>query len=256
VDVWFTTNSVAERVKSDAQLFKTLDYDKLPAAKAIEPGARNNGWVGMYFYPLGIVWRPDMLAQPITSWKELWEPRFAQKLCVPSMNMFQARTLLVAASIHGGGINNVEPGFEALKRLKPNVVAWYTSDNTARQGLAQGEYPVLIAPPAALKRMIDSKVSARMISPRPAPMMYDVMMLVNTAKADMSLAFIDFCLGQEAQEIVAQGQGMAPVHPGAKPLAELAESVPASEDRVTFDDSIINANIAGWNERFNREIAT
>lgn len=256
IDVWFTTNSVADRVKGDAQLFKTLDYTKLPAAAAIEPGARNSGWVGLYFYPLGIVWRSDMLADPITSWKELWEPRFAQKLCVPSMNMFQARMLLVAATINGGGISNVEPGFEALKRLKPNVVAWYSSDNTARQGLAQGEYPILIAPPAALKRMIDSNVPARMISPPPAPMMYDVMMQVNTAKAEMSAAFIDFCLGQEAQEIIAQGQGMAPVHPNAKPLDEIAQAVPASSDRVTYDDSIINANIAAWNERFNREIAS
>lgn len=256
IDVWFTTSSIAERVKGDAELFKPLDYAKLPAAKAIEPGARHSHWVGLYFYQLGIVWRPDLLPEPIKTWQELWEPRFKQKLCVPTMNMFQARMLLVAASINGGGIDNVDPGFEALKRLKPNVVSWYSSDNTARQGLAQGEYPVLIAPPAGLKRMIDSNVKAQMVSPPPAPMMYDVMMMVNTPKTDLAAQFIDFCLTREAQEIVAQGQGMAPVHPDAKPLPVIAATVPAQADRVTFDDGVINANIGAWNERFNREIAS
>jgi spermidine/putrescine-binding protein len=256
IDVWFTTSSVAERAKTDTALFTPLPYESLPAAKAIEAGARGSHWVGVYFYQLGIVWRPDMVPQPIASWQDLWGPRFRQKLSVPVMNSYQARMLLVAAMLNGGGPENVEPGFEALKRLKPNVVSWYSSDTTARQGLAQGEYGVLVAPPAALKRMMDTGVQARMVSPKPSPMMYDALMLVNTPKRDAAIRFIDFCLEKGMQDVIAQGQGMGPVHPGASTIPEIAATLPAAGDRVSFDDGLINANIAAWNERFAREIAS
>lgn len=256
IDVWFTTSSVAERAKTDKELFLPLPYDAIPAARDIEPGARGSHWAGVYFYQLGIVWRTDLLKQDITSWQDLWDPRFRQKLCIPTMNSYQGRVLLVAALLHGGGLDNVDPGFEALKRLKPNVVSWYSSDTTARQGLAQGEYPVLVAPPAGLKRMLDADIPAKMISPKPSPMMYDALMLVNTPKQEAAAKFIDFCLTKEMQDLIAQGQGMGPVHPAASTLPAIAQTLPKAEDRVSFDDSVINANIGAWNERFNREIAS
>jgi spermidine/putrescine-binding protein len=256
IDVWFTTASVAERAKTDAQLFLPLPYESIPAAAAIEPGARGSHWVGVYFYQLGIIWRTDLVKQPITSWQELWAPRFARQLCIPVMNSYQARMLLVAAEINGGGLANVEPGFEALKRLKSNVVSWFSSDTTARQGLAQGEYGVLVSPPGALKRMIDADVPAQMVSPKPSPMMYDSMMLVNTPKRDAALRFMDFCLTQDRQDFIAKGQGMGPVHPGAKTLPVIEATLPAAADRVSYDDDFINTNIGAWNDRFSREIAS
>ncbi len=256
IDVWFTTASVAERAKTDAQLFLPLPMAAIPNAAQIEAGARASHWLGVYFYQLGIVWRTDQVREPIASWQDLWAPRFAQKLGVPTMNSYQARMLLVAATLNGGGIANVEPGFEALKRLKPNVVTWYSSDTTARQALAQGELAVLVAPPAALKRVTDAGVQARMISPPPSPMMYDSMMLVNTPKREAAARFIDFCLSKDMQDVIAQGQGMGPVHPGASTLPEIAATLPKPEDRVSYDDDIINANIGAWNERFSREVAS
>ncbi len=255
IDVWFTTSSVAERAKTDSQLFLPLPMASLPSAAAIEPGARASHWIGVYFYQLGIVWRPDLVREPITSWQDLWQPRFAQKLGVPTMNSYQGRVLITAAMLNGGGIGNVDPGFEALKRLKPNVVTWYSSDTTARQALAQGELSVLVAPPAALKRLSDAGVQGRMISPPPSPMMYDALMLVNTPKKEAAAKFIDFCLTKEMQDFIAQGQGMGPVHPQASTLPEIAAVLPRPQDRVSFDDDVINANIAAWNERFNREVA-
>lgn len=256
IDVWFTTSSVAERAKTDAQLFLPLPMASIPNAQQIEAGARASHWLGVYFYQLGIVWRTDQVPQPITSWQDLWAPRFANKLGVPTMNSYQARMLLVAATLNGGGISNVEPGFEALRRLKPNVVTWYSSDTTARTALAQGELAVLVAPPAALKRVTDAGVAARMVSPPPSPMMYDAMMLVNTPKREASVRFIDFCLGKEMQDIIAQGQGMGPVNPAASTTPETTATLPRMEDRVSFDDDVINANIGAWNERFSREITS
>ncbi len=255
IDVYFTTSSVAERAVTDKKLFLPLPRAAMSNLGSVIPGASAESWVAAYYYPVSIIWRPDLVKQPIKSWSELWDPRFAKKLGIPSVNMYQARMLLVASILNGGSVTNVEPGFAALKNLKPNVAMFYSSDAAARQALAQGEIAVLIGPPSQAKRMRDQGVAVDIVSPKPAPMLFDVMTLVNTPRAAQAARFIDFVLSKGAQDQISEKLNMAPVHKDSKPAAELARALPAAGDAVAFDEGPINANIAAWNERFNREIA-
>jgi putative spermidine/putrescine transport system substrate-binding protein len=256
IDVSFTTSSVAERAVTDKKLFLPLPKASMPNLAAVGiPGAVSESWVAAYYYPVSIIWRPDLVKQPITSWSELWDPRFARKLGIPSVSMYQARMLLVSATLNGGGVANVEPGFTALKALKPNVGLFYSSDAAARQALAQGEIAVLIGPPSQAKRMRDQGVPVDIVSPKPAPMMFDVMTLVNTPRAAQGARFIDFVLSRSSQDAISEKLNMAPVHKDSKPAPEVARALPKPGDAVAFDEGPINANIAAWNERFNREVA-
>ena len=256
VDVWFTTSALASRAQEDAGLFLPMPYDQLPAAAAIEETARSSHWVGLYSYPMGIAYLTDEVDAPITEWSDLWDPRFSQSLCVPAMTQYQGRVLAIAAMINGGDLTNVDPGFAALKELSPNVVSWYTSDTTARKGIAQGEYSVLVTPPAGYKMLLDNGINASFVTPKPSPMTYDVMMLVNTPRQAEAAQFIDFCLTEEVQNLVAQAQGMGPVHPNATSIPEIQAVLPKPEDRVGLDEVLINADINAWNERFNREVVS
>ena len=255
IDVYFTTSSVAERAVADRKLFLPLPKASMQNLGTVTPGAATDSWVAAYYYPVSIIWRPDLVKQPIKGWSELWDPRFAKKLGIPSVNMYQARMLLVAATLNGGGLANVEPGFAALKNLKPNVAMFYSSDAAARQALAQGEIAVLVGPPSQAKRMRDQGVPVDIVSPKPAPMLFDVMTLVNTPRAAQAARFIDFVLSKGAQDQISEKLNMFPVHRDSKPGPELARALPASGDAVAFDEGPINANISAWNERFNREVA-
>ena len=146
VDVWFTTSSVAERAVKDGDLFADLPTAEIPNLAQVEPGAKTPRWVGAYGYPLGIVYRPDLVKAPITQWEDLWNPAFANQIGAPAPSSYQGRMLLIAALLAGGSIDNVDPGFAKLKAWKNNVAFWYTSDAQARKALAQGEIAVLIAP--------------------------------------------------------------------------------------------------------------
>ena len=255
IDVYFTTSSVAERAVTDKKLFLPLPKAALSNLGNVIAGASAESWVAAYYYPVSIIWRPDLVKQPITSWSDLWDPRFAKKLGIPSVNMYQARMLLVAALLNGGSVTNVEPGFAALQKLKPNVALFYSSDAAARQALAQGEIAVLIGPPSQAKRMRDQGVPVDIVSPKPAPMLFDVMTLVNTPRAVQAARLIDFVLSKSSQDQISEKLNMAPVHKDSKPAAEVARALPKSGDAVAFDEGPINANIAAWNERFNREVA-
>ncbi len=255
VDVWFTTSSVAKRASQDTQLFAPIPTKSVPNLSQLDPAAHDQYWVAAYYYPIGIIYRPDMVKEPITKWQDLWDQRFENKLALPNMNMYQASMLLVAAQLNGGGVDNVEPGFQALAKLRPNIALFYGSDSPARQALAQGEAAVLVAPPSQAKRVRDQGIDVKMVSPKPAPMFFDVMMIVKSGNEANAARFIDFVSSTAMQRMISEKLEMGPVNRNAEPAPAMAASLPKQGDGVAFDDAKINANIAAWNERFNREIA-
>ncbi|ALM85983.1 PotD/PotF family extracellular solute-binding protein [Bordetella sp. N] len=256
VDVWFTTDSVATRASGDKALFAPLPKDTMPNLAQVSKGAATDYYAAAYGYPMSIVYRPDLVKEPITSFQELWTRKDLQgKLGVPAMTFYQGRMLMLASLAFGGTTTDSAKGFEMLTKLKPQVSVFLTSDAQARNALAQGEVAVLVVPPAAGKRVADAGVAVKVVSPKPAIMSYDVMMLVNGPKKDSAARFIDFIIGAQENEAVAGSLNMAPVNVNAKPSAMLADQLPKEADKVSMDEAYINQNIASWTERFNNEIA-
>ncbi|HWK47625.1 MAG TPA: extracellular solute-binding protein [Stellaceae bacterium] len=255
VDVWFTTSSVAERAVKDGDLFADLPTAQIPNLKNVYPDAIKPRWVGAYAYPLGIVYRPDLVKQPITSWEDLWSSRFVNQIGVPAPSSYQGRMLLLASVLAGGGIDNVEPGFEKLKALSKNVAFWYTSDAQARKALAQGEISVLIAPPSGAKTVRNQGVEVTMISPKPAPVLYDVMTLVKTKRQELGARFIDFVLSTESQAQIATDMENEPVNRFASIPDRLKGQFPKDGDTVAFDEDVVNARIDAWSDRFKQVVA-
>ncbi|WP_157982013.1 extracellular solute-binding protein [Oceanicella sp. SM1341] len=255
VDVWFTTSSVANRAVKDDGLFAQMPLESMPNTGHMVEGSFTDGWVAAYAYPLGIVWRPDMVEGEITSWEDLWDPKFANMLAVPAPSTYQGRIVLVAAELAGGSIDDVEPGIEKLGELSPNVAFWYTSDAQARQALATGEVSVLVSPPSGAKTVRNEGVEVKMISPKPAPMMYDVMTLVKNGKEDLAAQFINYAVSPEAQQIVAENLQNMPVNVDAAVPEALASQYPKPGDTVSYDEDKVNANYDSWNETFQMSVA-
>jgi putative spermidine/putrescine transport system substrate-binding protein len=253
IDVWFTTASVAARAKQDHDLFLALDKAKLTNAPELIGGALEEYWAAAYYYPLSIIYRPDMVSSPITGWKDLWDSKFKGQIAAPSIDIYQARLLLVSALINGGSVDNIDPGFKGLQDFAPNVATWYKSDSDARKALSMGEVSVLIGPPILARAVSDDGVAVKVLSPNPTPVMFDVMMLVNTPKQEASQKFIDYVLSPESQAIFAEGSE-GPVNTAAKMAPDVAEAMPKQEDQVSFDEAKINAQIEEWTTRFTSEV--
>lgn len=255
IDVWFTTSSFAARVTSDQKMFSKIPEAQFTNLASLMPGGRTDTWVGAYYYPLSIIYRPKLLKTKLEAWTDLWKPEFKSSLGIPEVQTYQARMLLLSALTHGGGIDNVEPGFAALKALKPNIAMFYGSDSDVRRALAQGEISAMVGPPSQAKPLRDDGVDVAVMTPKPAVMMFDVMALVDTPKKDMAAQFMDFVISEESQKIISTMFDMGPVNHKVSPSPQLASALPAEADQVTFDEAKINANVAAWNERFKAEIA-
>ena len=250
VDVWFTTNSVAATASQDQELFTKIPLEQIPNTEGLINGSFNEDWVAIYYYPLGIIYDADAVPFEPTSWEDLWRPEFERSVIAPSMSIYQGSLLMIANELNDGTIDNVDPGFEALADLNPNVSLYYNSDSQARQSMAQGEGSVLIGQSAHFRRLKDDGFNVKMITPKPAPLYFDVMMMVDGDNQENAAKFINFIVSEQEQTILAEADYMPPVRAGVTMPPALAATIPAEGAGMVFDDLKIAENISDWIARF------
>lgn len=252
VDVWFTTNAVAATAAEDQELFIKIPKEKLGNYPQLIEGGATEDWVGAYYYPMGIIYNADTVPAVPTSWEDLWKPEYAHQIIAPAMSIYQGSLLLVANEMNGGSYENVDPGFAALEKLNPNVALYYTSDSQARQSMAQGEGSILIGQPAHMSVIKGEGLNVKMIAPKPAPMYFDVMMMVRGERQDEAAKFIDFVISEQEQALMTDAVSMAPVNKGVQASESLREALPAEGAGMVFDGKMIAAHIADWSARFEK----
>ena len=255
VDVWFATNTIASEAAQDEKLFVKIPQDQLSHRGELIKGAMTDDWVGIYYYPMGIAYDADAVKEPPTSWQDLWKPEYKGQIIAPAMSIYSGSLLLVANEINGGTNENFDPGFEALARLNDNVSLYYSSDSQARQSIVQGEGSILIGQSAHVNAIASEGLNMKLITPKPAPMYFDVMMMTRGEHQEDAAKFVDYIISKGAQEEMLKRVNMAPVNKEVALPAELAAILPAEGDGMVMDGKLVLDNVSNWTVRFD-EIAT
>jgi len=256
VDVWFTAAGVAQLAGSTPNLLAPMPVDQMSNWRDLIPGSHTPTFAALYYFPFGIVYRPDLVpGGKITSWAELWGPGFANKIAAPTPTLFQGRMILVAALLNGGGVDNVDPGIAKLQELKKNVAFWFSSDPQARKALAQGEVSVMVTSSSTIKTLADQGVKVDMVSPKPAPILFEGMTILKTGKEQMAAQFVNYLIGREAQAVITEVWNMGPVNKNVAPAGKFASILPKRGDEVTFDDAVVNERLGKWTDLFNANVA-
>jgi putative spermidine/putrescine transport system substrate-binding protein len=254
-DVWFTAQGVAQRAASDPGLLAPMPVAKLSNWGDLIPGSSSSTFAGAYYYPFGIVYRPDLVpGGKINSWEELWGPGFEDKLALPAPSFFSGRMILVASLLAGGSIDNVDPGIAKLQAIKKNVAFWFTSDPQARKALAQGEVSVMVTSSSTVKTLADQGVVVKMVSPKPAPIIFEGVTILKGGKEEMAAQFVNYVISAQWQKTITEVWNMGPVNKNVAPAGKFADVLPKSGDSVVFDETTINERLGGWTEKFNQAI--
>jgi spermidine/putrescine-binding protein len=252
IDVWFTVPYVVARCPEG--LLANIDQSKLTDKKDLMPNAIGKNYVVCYYYPFGITYRTDMVSKPITSWEDLWDPSLKGKISIPSAGFFSGNFLVLAAYLNGGSEKNIGPGFAKIKKLLPNVANIYDSDATPRQLLAQGEVAVAVGGADYYGFMVERGIPAKFLTPKPAPLEFDVLTVIKGGKEELAHEFINFMVHPFAQTRTVVEWKCVPVNTKVAPAKELEGAVPKLKDLIQFDIPTVNAQLPNWMDRWNREI--
>lgn len=214
--------------------------------------------VGLDYVTFGIMYRKDMVKTPPTSWADLWKDEYKGRLTIPGIASAGAWELLVAAAkINGGDESNLTPGFEALKRLKPNVRKFFQSTPEPVPLIESGEVAV-----AAM--VVDVRAFALMDAGKPvgfvtpkegaAVGMVSYHIAKNSKKQELAKKFINFALSVETQTALCNGLVAGPVNRKVKLDPKVELRVTPFNQLLFFDWLKIVPDMGPLVERWNREI--
>jgi putative spermidine/putrescine transport system substrate-binding protein len=244
-------------------LLEKLDLSKLTNAKDLYPQAidRNGFGVAWVFGSYGIVYRTDKVSPPPKSWADLWKPEFKHKVAINDLvSNGGVQFFVQAAQLRGGDERNIEPAFEMIKALAPNLLTISQTTAQMTDMLTRGD--VWIAPwwdgralnlqakgvPVGFVRPIEGAFAT----------VVEFSIPKGTPKVDLAYKFIDMALSPEAQLGFAKEMFYGPVNRTVVLPDDLAAKVVYGETEVKklkyVDWDYISTVRSQWIERWNKEI--
>jgi len=127
-----------------------LTEDKVPNLADIPPIFRApwDDYAAMYMYSAaGFFYNKEKIKDPPKSWVEFFERagkgEFGKSLSLPDISYGWGNAFIWAyAAAHGGGIDNIELGFDAIERVKPYVVKFWANSGEVERLITSREVDI------------------------------------------------------------------------------------------------------------------
>jgi putative spermidine/putrescine transport system substrate-binding protein len=263
VDVTLTTSHVGRLYMSDG-LFQKLDLAKIPSSADLAREAiRSDAHLGAWSYVYTVAYRPDLVPGiEIAKWADLWDPRLKGKIAMPDFD--PSHIIAISALLEGGNEVNWQKGQERLKRLKPNIAAFFSTDARSQDLMKTGEAPVQVMLSSNAYHLIDQGLSVKVVQPtdKPGIVGIDCMaIMAGTKKADAAYQFINTALGKDVQEQIVATLKVGPTNLKAAVPAKLkgqpgifATVAEWKERGYIMDDETRAKTLPAWKEWFNANI--
>ena len=223
--------------------------------------------VGWGLFRLGIAFNPDLLAKnniPIpTSWNDLANPALKDHVVVNSIAISYTPILLtLLAKANGGDEHNIDPGFAEMKKIRPNVFTFDTTADITPFFQQEEAWAGVWTDSETYSYVQRTGFPLKFVFPKEGTtaIQTTIEVVKGTKQHDLAAKFINYFIGSEAQELMAQKLGWLPANKEAKlpsDMAAIIASPPGSGDNMTtIDHKYLGEQRPAWVERWNKEIET
>ena len=222
--------------------------------------------IGVGFIATGLAYNKEVFAKngwkAPTSWNDLTDPKYKQKLVVPPIsNGYGLHALLMMAKLNGGGEDKIDPGFEVMiKKVAPNVLAWEPSPGKMAQMLQTGEAGLAVWGNSRTQSVADQGAPVEFVYPKEGAVVLMVAGCVVDGAPQPKLAqqFLQHVVSAESQAQLAQTVSWGPVNRTTKLSPNVASRVVFGPDKVgglvALNYDVVNAKRAEWTNRWNRAV--
>jgi putative spermidine/putrescine transport system substrate-binding protein len=259
VDVIHLNDSDAFEMKSRGAIAE-IDFSQMANAKDIIAPLRSPYFVPWLYSGVVLIYNKDKVKEPPTSYKDLWDPKFAGRIGLTNQLYFNY--MMMASLLTSGNLTSVETGRDRLAELReksnPRI---YATHQQMQAGLAAGEVDIVAnykarglqwakdGLPIATAYPSEGAVAITFGAclPKKAPnkdaaYFYMNAMIDRKAMADLSAA-----------SFYAPSNGVAELPPDLRTMIDFSE---AERAKLKFPDyAYVAKNTAGWLEWWNKNIA-
>ncbi len=248
-------------------IFAPLDPSKIPNMADLMPSARpsnNNDILRIYADCAALIYSPAYFQQhnlqPPDSWGDLLNPAFKGKIMANTIdNTFGLYTLVELAQLGGGGVNNIEPGFQALAKMAPGVVDW--SDTIAKfdQGFQSGQIALVQDEWVDAVSMKDDGIPIAFVLPKEGGFgsPCSAAIIKNAPNPDGAAALLNFMespeMGKYNGDTYGKGSYNTKVQYDPSKISDILTPDKISQLR-DFDWATVTPLMAAWTERYDKII--
>jgi putative spermidine/putrescine transport system substrate-binding protein len=255
VDLWMTADATAAVALANG-IIDPLPTAEVPNLKDIPATLVFPAGPTIWSSPRGIFYRVDKTPFEIKTWEDLWDPRL-KGLVTTSIDQDKGMFIMIASLLAGGNEKNIDPGFEKLKALKPNLGVVYKADAESLKFIQAGEvavagYGVL----GVVYKLLGPGSNYKFVMP-PKPQFLSVnliTMVKGRPNAPEAAKVLNAILDAGIQERIVEQLGSLPSNKNAKAPARIRDVIPPLGDLFRPDWDHVNAKYGEWVDRWNREI--
>jgi putative spermidine/putrescine transport system substrate-binding protein len=222
-------------------------------AKMKDPGGT---WVTFAVIAEGILYRPDKIASPPTSYKDFLRPEFDGHIAFPTItNGYGTDFLVMLARAYGGGETNIDPGFAAMAKFAANATIFKAASEVPAL-FAQGDVWIMPYDSTSAKRCKDAGLPVAFVTPAEGSVASPCRTCIAAKSANVDLAreAVNHFISVECQSGIAEQLQWAPSNARVTLPDALARQLPRADQLVTLDMRTMTQNRPQWTERWNREI--
>ncbi len=210
---------------------------------------------------MGIVYNPTAIKTPPTSWLDLWKPEYKGRVGITGLGSSLGSAWMVEiAKLHGGSESNMEPAFEALKKLLPNVGAVAPNPGALATLFQQGQIDISFNYLNAILPLAQRGADIAIARPDTGWVLVrnSLHVIENSKDLDLCYAYIDAALSDSVQgQMAAAPNFLAPTNKKVAFGSELQKVAKNDQElaKLTLIDwKALNPQRSALIERFNKEV--
>jgi len=240
-------------------LFEKIDPSNIPNLKDVDERFVNKDGYGPGGHGVAITFAYNkelVKVDPPTSWADLWKPDYKDMLAMSSINLSPAILFLVqAAQLNGGSYDNIDPGFEAIKRLIPNVRIWWRDTGIIRSNVDKDGVVGIFGQSYWLDEIGKGIPLVPIVPKEGAHFSAVTLQLVKGSKnKDLAELLINEHLSESGQLGIARGNYNSIVNKKVVLPDDLKGKVVSNLNLQYFDPVKIAANRDAWMERWMKDL--
>jgi len=240
-------------------LFEKIDPANIPNLKDMDPMVLDKRGYGpiVHSHSIGLAYNAEMLKgkpEP-KSWMDLWKPAYKDTLLLVNVTLTPGYLFLLQVAMeNGGSYENIEPGIEKIKQLKPNIRRFAQGMAEVRSSLRTEDILTVCGPNIAFQESKRTGMPIKAIFPKEGNVLSPATAQVvkGTAKKALAEKFINEYLSPESQLGWSVEYDIATFNKKVKLPAEVKERLPSKN--ILYDFEKISENLEKWIEEFTRQV--
>lgn len=247
-------------------LFERIDTEAVPNRETVAPnlhpadgyGITASGIVAGLEYNAAIFeehgWSPP------TSWMDLWDPKYKGHVAMaPISSQYMQAFVAVIAKLHGGSESNLDPAFDELSQLKPQLYGLLASPAQLDTAFQQGDAWIGVNNGARVLELKESGADVDFVRPEEGPIFIPVGFDIVKGGPNPTAAakLLDFLLSKEAQSCFIGAASYGVVREDVEIPAGAEHFVPHGSDPsqyITIDWTALVAQLSDIAERWNQTL--